>query len=420
MSIKSTFEYIFSELKNFEIVDAHEHLPPEKVRLSLEPDVCFLFSHYTAVDLVSAGCRPWNITSQQRKRLIDFLQDTSIPLEQRWKVIEPYIDYIRYGTYFRAVKIALKEIYGFDKIDSSNYKDISEAMKKMNKPGIYDRILRDKCRARYVLPQAGRTDYEKKYMRPLMWINSIALLNDPKEIRSKAEKIGLEIKGLDDYEMFIRLQLEKWRRENVVGMKTVSEKYVKPPAKDKAAIIFSQFLNGKIDEDSRKALYYYLKEKVIETCQELDIVVAIHAGVWDDFRRLDPRYNIPLFEKFSEVKFDLYHMGMPWVRSTAFLGKNYHNVYLNLCWSHIVSANMARSGLLEYIDIVPINKIIAFGGDYHAYSFEKVVGHLYIAKENVAWVLARLVDDKRMTREEAIEVARMWFLENPLKIYDLS
>jgi len=91
----------------------------------------------------------------------------------------------------------------------------------------------------------------------------------------------------------------------------------------------------------------------------------------DDFRQLDPRHNIPLFQKYLETKFDLYHMGMPWVRDTAFIAKNYHNVYLNLCWSHIVSSHMTVSGLLEYFDIVSVNKIIAFGGDYTVYSLEK-------------------------------------------------
>lgn len=420
MSIKNNLGYLLYEFQDIKLVDAHEHLPPEKVHLSLDPDICFLFSHYTAVDLVSAGCRPWNISSQQRKRLINFLQDTSIPLEERWKVIEPYIKYIKYGTYFRPIKIALKEIYGFDTVDSSNYKEISEAMKKMNKPGIYDRILRDKCHAEHVLPQAGRTDYEKEYMRPLMWINTLADLDDPNKVFSRGEDLGIKIKNLDDYEEYIRIQLEKWKKEKVVGMKTISEKYVEPPSKNKAYNIFLNFLKGSKDSLPKKALYYYIKEKIIEFCQELDLVVAIHAGVWDDFRRLDPRYNIPLFEKYTEVKFDLYHMGMPWVRSTAFLGKNYHNVHLNLCWSHIVSSNMVKSGLLEYVDIVPINKIIAFGGDYHAYSLEKVVGHLYMAKENIAWVLARLIDEGRMSRQEALEIANIWFLENPLRIYNLS
>jgi len=77
-------------------------------------------------------------------------------------------------------------------------------------------------------------------------------------------------------------------------------------------------------------------------------------------------------------------MGMPWVRDTAFIAKNFKNVYLNLCWSHIVSPYMTRSALLEYVDIAPANKIIAFGGDYIVSAVEKIYGHLYMAKENIA------------------------------------
>jgi len=34
-------------------------------------------------------------------------------------------------------------------------------MREFNKPGIYDRIILEKCRAKAVLTQAGRNDYEK-------------------------------------------------------------------------------------------------------------------------------------------------------------------------------------------------------------------------------------------------------------------
>ena len=76
---------------------------------------------------------------------------------------------------------------------------------------------------------------------------------------------------------------------------------------------------------------------------------------------------------------------------------------------------------MEYFDIVPVNKIIGFGGDYTVYSLEKVVGHLRIAEENIARVLSRLVEEGRIGGlNEAVEVAKMLFYENPVRIYNLE
>jgi hypothetical protein len=72
----------------------------------------------------------------------------------------------------------------------------------------------------------------------------------------------------------------------------------------------------------------------------------------------------------------------------------------------------------ELIDMVPINKIIAFGGDYGK-PVEKVYGHLVMAREDISSVLANRVNEGSFTENEAIEIARMWFYDNPKELYGL-
>ncbi len=150
------------------------------------------------------------------------------------------------------------------------------------------------------------------------------------------------------------------------------------------------------------------------------MTVAVHAGVWGDFRDLDPRHNIPLIMRNPGTRFDIYHMGIPWVRDTAIMAGNWHNVYVNWAWAHIVSYYMTQSGIPEYVDFVPATKILAFGGDYSAQCVEKIVGHLSMAQENIATALARMVVDRRMTVERAVDLAHLWFCENPAKLYRLD
>jgi hypothetical protein len=73
----------------------------------------------------------------------------------------------------------------------------------------------------------------------------------------------------------------------------------------------------------------------------------------------------------------------------------------------------------EILDLVPTNKIIAFGGDYNK-PVEKIYGHLVMARENISQVLGDRVKDGLMTEDEAIEIAKQWFYENPKELYQLQ
>ena len=72
----------------------------------------------------------------------------------------------------------------------------------------------------------------------------------------------------------------------------------------------------------------------------------------------------------------------------------------------------------EIIDLVPVNKVIAFGGDYRV-CVQKVYGHLVMARQVVAAALARRVAAGDFDRAEAVRIAKLWFHDNPTRIYKL-
>ncbi|MFA4029445.1 MAG: hypothetical protein GDYSWBUE_000443 [Candidatus Fervidibacterota bacterium] len=406
-------EQLMERMEELEIIDAHEHLPPESERLKLKVDVCFLFSHYTRNDLISAG-----MTSTEYERMLN----PEIPLDERFNILERFLPFIRFGSYARPVFIALRDIYGYSEINRQNYREISEKMAEVNKPGIYSKILVEKCKAKFALTQAGRTDYTEPFLIPILPLDFVALVRSREEVERRGASLNMTINTLDDYLAWMKQRLETWKQnERVVGLKTSAlPRKEPPPTRQRAEEAFKAIMNGNASEEDRNDLNLFLTEETFKLCAELDLVIAVHSGVWGDFRRLDPRLMIPQFSRHPETKFDLYHMGMPWVRDAAFIGKNFPNVYLNLCWSHIVSPMMVRTSLPEYIDIVPVNKIIAFGGDYSAPALEKVWGHLVMARENIAHALAQLIDDGRLDLNEALWLVRLWFYENPARLYGLD
>jgi hypothetical protein len=101
------------------------------------------------------------------------------------------------------------------------------------------------------------------------------------------------------------------------------------------------------------------------------------------------------------------------------LGKTFPNVWLNLAWAHVISSELAMRAISEWLDMVPLNKVIAFGGDYGPRTVVLTCGHLAMARRNIVRVLAGRIAERQMTEGEARRILRLWFSENPRELYRL-
>jgi len=399
---------LLNAMEEFEIIDCHEHLPPEKKRTETEVDVFTLFSVYTGGDLSMAG---------MSKADYDLLSDRRIPLEARWKMVKPYWERIRFGSYARALLISVRKFYGFDDINDTTYIPLSEAMQKANKPGIYEKVLRDACGIRVALTQCGMTELGSPLLVPVM-----PLIYDVERWQSLHRPQfapEAKVRSLDDYIEAVRSYVVRVKSEGAVGLKMVSNPYGEPDRK-KALEAFELLRSGKQSSlPLPNPLRDYIVDETVSIAEEQDLVIAVHTGYWGDFRKLDPLHMIPILQRHPEARFDIYHLGYPWVRESLMLGKQYPNVWLNFCWTHIISQHFATQALVEAIDLIPTNKILAFGGDY-LFPVEKVYGHLTMAREDIATALAERVKEGRMTDSQALEIARKWFWDNPKELYRLE
>ena len=147
--------------------------------------------------------------------------------------------------------------------------------------------------------------------------------------------------------------------------------------------------------------------------------VPLLIPVENQVRELDPKLMFSFADRRRDVRFDMFHLGMPMIRDAILIGKNLPNVTLNLTWCPIISQLQTARALNEIIDLVPVNKIIAFGGDYRA-SVQKVYGHLVMAREVVAQVLAQRIEAGDFDRQYAMHLAKLWFYDNPGRIYKIE
>jgi len=407
-------EKILEKIEGIEIIDAHEHLEPEEVRLNQKLDVFSFFSHYTKGDLLRAG-----MDEEQYKSLFNH----DIPIEKRWKLFSPFWEKIRYTCYSKSVLIAVKKFYTYDDINEKNYKDISIAISERNKPGIYRKVLRDTCHIKVALTQCQRTDVDRDKKDPILVPVMPLLYKLPNEITMETIS-DLKIKSLDDYLEKQKTYFRKIKEEGAVGVKAIAYPNIEPygePDEKKAKEIFNDLKTGKIKKTHIiNPLYYFLLDRSISLAIKEGFVIAVHTGYWGDFRTLSPLHLIPFLMRYPEGKFDVYHLGYPWLRETLMLAKGFSNVYLNFCWLHIISQKAAKEGMDEAIETIPTNKIIGFGGDYLAPALEKVYGHLTMAKEDIAEVVAGKIEKGWFGFDEGLHLIQKYFYTNPKDLYNLN
>jgi predicted TIM-barrel fold metal-dependent hydrolase len=162
-----------------------------------------------------------------------------------------------------------------------------------------------------------------------------------------------------------------------------------------------------------------LFDRCLDVAAEANVPVAVHTGYWGDFRQLDPKYLLGIAARRPDVRFDLFHLGMPMIRDAILIGKSLPNVTLNLTWCPVISQVQTVRALDEVLDMVPLNKVSAYGGDYRV-AVQKAWGHLVMARECIASALAHRIEAGDFDRAEAMRIARMWFYENPARIYGLG
>lgn len=410
--VYSAREAVFMRaLAEMEVIDCHEHLGPEPGRTRAEVDVFTLFSHYTRGDLFLAGMSPEEYRS---------LFDRTLPLERRWRVFQPYWDRIRWTSFARAARLAAAKFYGVDDISGGTAQALSDAMRKANTPGIYERVLGEACNIRAALTVRESTDamdLGTPRLRPVASIGQF-LPDSPESLAHPPFAPGCVVRTLEDYLAAMGVYLRRVKSEGAPAIKLWAREYGLPDAAA-ARAAFANLQSGKpLPSGALLALGDFLLERTLEYVKELGLVVSVHTGYWGDFRGLNPLHMIPVLQRHPGVRFDLFHLGYPWVRETLMLGKGFPNVWINLCWTHIISQRCAAEALDEAIDLLPANKLLAFGGDY-GLPVEKVYGHLFMARENVARVLAARVGKGCFTETEALDLARRWFWRNPIELYRL-
>ena len=420
------------------IVDTHEHLPPEEARIGAPVDVLSQFYlHYTSSDLIAAGMPEEDIL---------MVRDTSKPLDDRWEVFEPWWEKVRNTGYSRCVEIAARDLYGVDGINRDTYQMLSKRIQEHNKPGLYRWVLKENAGIDISVLDSltGRHDVDRDFFAPVLRVGEFVTISNRYELETYAKMLGVTVHSFSDLVSLVKNRFDSLM-DRIVGVKialayrrplffekrTFSEaeeafnKLFKTRTFTRVMIDPARNYSKMVPDSPGNAelipLQDYLVHLAVSEAEKRDLPIQIHTGLQEGNENIlsnsDPMHLVNLFMEYHDAKFDIFHGSWPYCGTLSALAKNYPNVYLDMSWMHIISPSRARSALSEWLDEVPASKILGFGGDY--LMVEGSYGHSIIARENIARVLAKKVDEGDYTVEEAKKYAAWMLRENPKRLFSL-
>ncbi len=423
-----TYGRLLDHIQSLKIIDTHEHLPFESERPKDTDVLAEWLTHYFSCDLVSAGLSDNDLAT---------VRDSRTDIKSRWQIVAPYWHAAETTGYGRALALAARDIYGITAINAHTIEELDRLFKEARtRGGHYRFVVHDKSGIALAIRDAMPTPYQETD-DPFVFAMRTDDFICPTHysgIRATGAEVGLEVHTLADWMEVTRRQIEKHLtgHTRVVCLKCAlayhrSLRFDKVTHAD-AERAFNELFNDDTLPDWRppvkvaKVLSDWMMHFVCRVADENHLVYQIHTGIQEGNGNFiydsNPTLLTNLFLEYRNARFDLFHMGYPYVMELGSLAKNFRNVFIDMCWGHIISPEAARRALVEWLDAVPANKISAFGGDYCF--VDGVYGHQLLARQNVATALAQKVTDGSFGLARAKEVAAWLFIDNPKRLFGLD
>jgi len=423
-SYAALYERLMNYADSMKIIDTHEHLQPHKNFLGDAPDVlCDYLSHYISTDLQSAGMRGDELEA---------VRDHRACINERYSALEPWLDAVRNTSYFRALDISARKLHGVNGITRETIEELNERFKASAiQPGYPRRIMQDVCNIEKTINDYWTWDMPMactELFAPTWQSNAYMTYTDdhipPHEPTDDPIPRGEhepETRSLEEYCEQYRRRFAKQKAEGMVTLKSPvaywRPLYFEDVSRDEAEKLYNEAIKSK--SNFPRKLQDYMMHFILQVANEEEFVIQIHTGIQEGMRHnledSNPMLLKNLFGKYPDLTFDLFHTGYPFERELAVLAKTHPNVYVDFCWSHLISPFGARNAFYEMLDVIPYTKIFGFGGDY--LFFDGVIGHLTMAKQNLCMVLAQRIAHGECDVELAERILQAVLYDNAKRVF---
>ena len=403
------------------IIDNHEHLDdPRFIRQTNFLDFMLLFLHYSHSDLVSAG---------MPKTYFDKLYNQALPPKEKWSLIEPYFKNSFNTAFIRLALLSAEQLYGVDNIDINSVDTLSRRIYRAYQTDWPNHVLKDLCRIDYLIQdsreQLSGIDNVLYVKRFSSWLN----VRSKFSIDSLAVMQVNPIYNLEDFVASMEDEFNSALKRGIVAVK-INFAYnrtlkIENVETDNAMKVFRSLINGNEDKQityaEAKPLQDYMFHRLMNIVKKTGLPVVFHtgfqAGNGNYIENSNPDLLSNIFLQYPGINFALFHGSYPFGGELATLAKNFSNVYIDMNWVYAISPSYSERYLNEWIETVPVSKIMAFGGDYRC--VENIYSELIVAKQIISDVLIKKVENGYFSEQEALTVARLILHDNAQKFYNI-
>jgi hypothetical protein len=428
------FDRLHQEIRAMPVVDCHEHLIGPEARPPYKEPIAALIHGYVFSDLQSAA---FGIPDRDLMRLAD----QEIPTDEKWTLFERVWRATEHTAYARVTKLVLQNVYGEAVLTRKALDRVAGKLADQDEKA-YFRII-DEAGIEVMLVDVlgwlpkglgsfldGTKTFPDKW-RPLISLPGLhpTTLNW-ETIDHVGSLVDRHITSLDEYLEAVFEIFKRCIERGVIGIKDQSaysrivsyDLVPKAEAERQFNLVLSDPRNS-VGWPAGKPLNDYLYHQYMRFARQLDLPIQLHtghmAGIRNRVDKTNAAYLASVLELHRDVRFDLFHGNWPYLGDLIYLGKNYPNVALDCCWLHIIDPDYASELMERAVLTLPHTKVHGFGGDYGDVP-EYVVGHLQIARENIAGTLTRLVQRGWLSEEQAVSLAADWLFNNPNRFFKLG
>ncbi len=410
-------------IQQLPLMDTHEHMRKEADYLENGPDVLRdLFENYVPADLIVAGA-----TQDAVQKLLD---SNDPDIEARWAGISTAWQHCQHTGYGEAVRLIAKQAYGIDEITSAAVIAAAERNHQLRQPGERLRILKEEGNLDHIqvddfswacLPDQSGLDF---FLYDLSWWH---FCNGEIQAEDLHKETGVNV-----------IDLKSLRQ----GMEGLFDKYGACAISVKAQHAYNRSLlwQERSDADAERVLHKHLTgdelneaERVclgdwcwargVELSIQHNLPFKIHTGYYAGYggmpvERIKPGHLCGLLKQYPQARFVLMHIAYPYNDELTAIAKHYPNVYIDLCWAWSINPYAASDFVRRLIHSVPINKLLAFGGDTGWPNAS--VAYATQARSWLTRALQGEIDDGDLTEAQAIAVATRLMRGNQQDLFDLE
>ncbi len=412
------------ETKTF---DPHCHLRLAKPTADTLADI--LQYHHVWIELVSSGMDQKEVAESG---LPQELMDPGLPALQRAARILKHLPNIENTTLGLLLRWLLKDLYGIEALSQSNLEQACTLVESRGRdPAWIRELLRNRCgiEASISVEYQGAPCSPALFRaRELFVVNLTSGKQSPAEILASWEKsFSKEIRNAADYQDFLQATVDSLQAFDFrfIGLWVLPYLANEPPAeRSVTAIIEKVRKHEQVSKEELGAFCTYGLVRLLELTRKTSIrliqlivgaeVLLPHRSVtqWDGaFCGSMGR----LANRFEDFHFSLSAASDAFTQDLGILAKHLPNISVAGYWWHTLYPFYLRKSLETRLDMVPLNKIIAFFSD--AYFAEWCYPKLKLVKQVMLEILKERVAKGWYSTDLALRIIRMLFYENSIAIY---